>query len=90
LYFLQPEFIFHNSTNNGKLGHLKKIGMKKIFLVVFVFVLFIDTVVGQLSTFDNRNTNSIFSSAKIQYTTMLDSANVKMKYPRSSKEGSIT
>lgn len=72
------------------MGHLKKIGMKKIFLVVFVFVLFIDTVVGQLSTFENRNTNSIFSSAKIQYTTMLDSASVKMKYPRSSKEGSIT
>ena len=45
---------------------------------------------GQNDNTLNENRSNVFSTAVQQYNTLLDSANVQMKYPRSSKNGYLT
>ena len=45
---------------------------------------------GQSNKFDINKSKLIFGNAELQYKSLLDSANIKMKYPRSSKDGNIT
>lgn len=45
---------------------------------------------GQQKNEATYNLNMVFSNASLQYKSLLDSANIQMKYPRSSKNGNIT
>ena len=45
---------------------------------------------GQNDNTLNEKRSNVFSTAVQQYNTLLDSANVQMKYPRSSKNGYLT
>ena len=45
---------------------------------------------GQNDNTLNENRSNVFSTAVQQYNTLLDSANVQIKYPRSSKNGYLT
>jgi uncharacterized protein YyaL (SSP411 family) len=56
----------------------------------FLFLLLINISFGQSNVVSKEKINHIFSDGALQYQSLLDSANIKMKYPRSSKDGNIT
>ena len=66
------------------------IDMKKSLLLLCISFLMINSLIAQSHDIIKDNLSSIFSTAGLQYQSLLDSANLKMKYPRSSKEGKIT
>jgi rhamnogalacturonyl hydrolase YesR len=60
-------------------------------LIVIAFLLFnASQIFGQQIHLSNKSVDGVFKTAEIQYSNLLDSANIKMKYPRSSKEGNIS
>jgi len=63
--------------------------IKKIF-IIGSYILFTTCTFGQNLNNLKENTSNVFSTAVQQYSTLLDSANVQMKYPRSSKNGYLT
>ena len=63
--------------------------IKKIF-IIGAYILFTTCTFGQNLNNLKENTSNVFSTAVQQYSTLLDSANVQMKYPRSSKNGNLT
>ena len=63
--------------------------IKKIF-IIGAYILFTTCTFGQNLNNLKENTSNVFSTAVQQYNTLLDSANVQMKYPRSSKNGYLT
>jgi rhamnogalacturonyl hydrolase YesR len=64
--------------------------MKTILALILTLTIFSQNVFGQTSAFDKYKTKQIIANAELQYHSLLDSANIKMKYPRSSKDGNIT
>jgi rhamnogalacturonyl hydrolase YesR len=56
--------------------------------VVYILVAFCSF--GQNTNNSKANISKVFSTAVQQYSTLLDSANLQMKYPRSSKNGHLT
>ncbi len=63
--------------------------MIKRLLIVSLFFLMIHHAFGQQKNISGDHISTVFNTAAQQYATLLDSANVKMKYPRSSKNGNI-
>jgi unsaturated chondroitin disaccharide hydrolase len=63
--------------------------MIKRLLIVSLFFLMIHHTFGQQKNISGDHISTVFNTAAQQYATLLDSANVKMKYPRSSKNGNI-
>jgi len=62
---------------------------KRTFIsVVYILVAFCSF--GQNTNNSKANISKVFSTAVQQYSTLLDSANLQMKYPRSSKNGHLT
>lgn len=64
--------------------------MKPAFQFILCLIILSQSVFAQKSTFDKNQSNQVFANAEVQYHSLLDSANIKMKYPRSSKDGKIT
>lgn len=64
--------------------------MKAVFQFIFCLIILSQSAIAQKSTFDKNQSNQVFANAEVQYHSLLDSANIKMKYPRSSKDGKIT
>jgi unsaturated chondroitin disaccharide hydrolase len=64
--------------------------MKAAFHFILCLTILSQSVFAQKSTFDKNQSNQVFTNAEVQYHSLLDSANIKMKYPRSSKDGKIT
>jgi unsaturated chondroitin disaccharide hydrolase len=64
--------------------------MKPAFQFILCLTILSQSVFAQKSTFDKNQSNQVFANAEVQYHSLLDSANIKMKYPRSSKDGNIT
>ena len=64
--------------------------MKKILFVLIMFLFANIVGTAQKTTLGKENINQIIATAELQYRNLLDSANIKMKYPRSSKEGNLT
>ncbi len=64
--------------------------MKATFKFILCLTILSQSVFAQKSTFATNQSNQVFANAELQYHSLLDSANIKMKYPRSSKDGKIT
>jgi len=63
--------------------------MKIAIALVFTLSIISQTAFCQQSNFDKNKVKVNFVNAELQYKTLLDSANVQMKYPRSSIDGRI-
>ncbi len=64
--------------------------MIKKALITGLYISFTICSFGQNSNNLKEKTSNVFATAAQQYSTLLDSANVQMKYPRSSKNGYLT
>ena len=64
--------------------------MKKKALITAIYILVVFCSFGQISKNSKTNISNVFATAVQQYSTLLDSANVQLKYPRSSKNGYLT
>ena len=62
---------------------------KKVLIACSCFIMTIYSF-GQDKNNLQENISTVFNTAAEQYKTLLDSANVQMKYPRSSKNGNLT
>ena len=62
---------------------------KKVLIACSCFIMTIHSF-GQDKNNLQENISTVFNTAAEQYKTLLDSANVQMKYPRSSKNGNLT